>query len=526
MNRRTAVFFGAAALLIYLRLMYRVSYFPPFFEGEEAQSLDLAKSTCEYAAYTHSWWESVKGGVIEYNKGYAWALVPFYLHFGYDVRLITYILPVFFSIFLAGFFTLFRKAYPKSSLLSFAIVALYSVLCVCLRRYKWHSVIYLTAISVYLYFLPKYYDLGSAVRERCIKALALLLFAVSCYFYFGGFMYTVPFFILIVILGSKAQRRVELAAACVGMVAFLVFFAAIYNINDLWGLRIREEMAFVQKIFSHGGLDRRWWSIRDFFFTLYLSVPFLAMFAVGLVASVRRMWRGDRFALVNTVLFLYMWIFQVILEGVNNPDQLHWSMIPVLGVLLVGADVILVAIRDNVRGGSIIGALLVLLVGWHEMSYYLQVNRDAIYQPYIQDRNTMTQAALVLRMIKEDDSDSVQYYLPDPSVTSANGGFDYSVSLLRVDYAKALSRVVFFKSEEDLRKRLLVQRRDKWAVVYLSVDMKPDAKDAMDPAEAPLLGMSPEIIHPYADVYEIPFLVRKYRLRPGSSPVQALRGAT
>jgi len=96
---RTWVFFIGCAALIYLRLLYHSSFFPSFFEGEEAKSLDLAKSTYDFAQYTHSWWRSIKGGAIEYNKGYSWALLLFYLHFGYDVRLITYILPVFYGIF-------------------------------------------------------------------------------------------------------------------------------------------------------------------------------------------------------------------------------------------------------------------------------------------------------------------------------------------------------------------------------------------------------------------------------------------
>ncbi len=518
MKKRTALFFFAAAVLMYLRLMHQVSFFPPFFEGEEAQSLDLAKGTCEYAAYTHSWWASVKGGAIEYNKGYAWALVPFYLHYGYDVRLITYILPVFFSLFIAAFFTLFRKAYPRSSLLSFALLALYAVLCLCLRRYKWHTLTYLTAVSVYLYFLPKYCTGYSALAERLIKAVAVFLFAASCYFYFGGFLYAIPFFALIVMFSTKAQRKKEFELACLAFIAFVPFFVWIYNVNDLWGLRIREEMAFVQKLFSHAGLLRRWWSIRDFFYTLYLSVPFLGLFIAGVVASYRRIRRGDRFALVNATLFVGVWGLQVILEGVNNPDQLNWSMIPVMGVLLIGADALITTLRDRLKGGIVIAALLVILAGWNELRFYLPLNRDAIYQPYIHDRDTMTQAALVLRMINEDDSGAVQYYLPDPSVPTAEGGFNYSVSLIRVDYAPALKRVVFFKGEEDLRRRILSQPRNMWAVIYMSVDIKPDGSTAKDPIDVPLLGQMPEVIHPYEDVYRIPFLVRKFKLRPDQAP--------
>ena len=49
--------------------------------------------------------------------------------------------------------------------------------------------------------------------------------------------------------------------------------------------------------------------------------------------------------------------------------------------------------------------------------------QDAGYQSYIQTRNTRTQLSLVMRMIREDNSNSVQYYLPAASVPESRGGF-------------------------------------------------------------------------------------------------------
>ena len=151
------------------------------------------------------------------------------------------------------------------------------------------------------------------------------------------------------------------------------------------------------------------------------------------------------------------------------------------------------------------------------MDHYLVVNRDTPYQPYVQERNTMTQAALVLRMIRDDDSGSMRYYLPDPSVPEVQGGFNYGVNLNRVDFARALSRVVLFSSEGDLARKLAAQRDGLPAVAYLSVCTRPDpkdVKDAVDPLKAPLLGHDPEVIHPFEEVYRIRFLVRRFLLRP------------
>ena len=515
---RTWMFFGACALLVYLRLLYHGSFFPSFFEGEEAKSLDLAKATVDYAAFTHSWWQSLTGGATEYNKGYGLALAPFYMHYGYDVRIITYVLPVFFSIYCATFFTIYRKTYPKSSLLSFVLVALFSVLCLSLRRYKWHSITYLTAISVYVYFLPYFYGASTARRAKWLKVLSLFLFAFSTYFYFGCVIYALPFFGLIYYFNGRAQRRRELILLGVCGAAFLAMFDLSMKMNDLWEVRLYEELEYVFDDFTLRGLGDRWFATKSFFFTLDLSVPFLVLFVIGLVSSIRKMRRGDRFALVNTSLLLFLWALELSIQGLNNPDQLNWSMIPLLGVLLIGADEVLVALRDKLRWGAFIGALLVAVVGWHEMGHYLVINRDTPYQPFVQPRNTMAEAALMLMKIRDDDSGSVQYYLPDPSVPTAIGGFEYSVSLLRVDFKRALSKVILFKNEEDLREKLAAQPDKKLAVVYLSVGEIPAAKPpdpAIDPAEVPLLGQKPKIIHPYADIYGIEFMVREFRIPPG-----------
>ena len=75
----------------------------------------------------------------------------------------------------------------------------------------------------------------------------------------------------------------------------------------------------------------------------------------------------------------------------------------------------------------------------------------------------------------------------------------------RVDFAKALSKAVFFTSEEDLRKKIAAQKTNRWAIVYLGVDLKSDKKGAKDPVEGTLLGHAPEIVRPYEDIYGIGF---------------------
>jgi hypothetical protein len=512
---RTWIFFWATAVLIYLRLEYRAGYFPAFFEGEEGKVLDLAKATVEYAAYTHSLWTTFVGGIAEYNKGYTPFLIPFYLRFGYDVRLITWILPVFFSLFCATLFTIYRRAYPKSSLLSFVLAGFFSVLCLSLRRYKWHTLMYPAALSVYLFFLPQFQSGISRLRANFLKVVAVALWVACCYLYFGCFIYFIPFLVLQQVFNSKEQRKKGLVFASAGLVVFVLLFSAACYYDAVWRARITEEYHYVLADFSARGLEQRWWATRDFFFTLDLSTPYLVLFTLGALATYHRVRRGDRFALINGTLLACLWGFEVLIQGLNNLDQLNWSMIPLLGVILMGADEILIPLRERVRHGGVIGAILVLLVCYNEADHYLFVNRNTPYQPGVEPRNIMTQAALVLMMIRDDNSNSVQYYLPDPSLPESQGGFDYSVSLLRVDFKKALSKVIFYTSQDDLRAKVAVQPITKRAIAYLSVGEIPGGMNPVDQATQPLLGEQPDIIHPYADIYGIDYMVRRFALHPG-----------
>ncbi|HZZ19382.1 MAG TPA: hypothetical protein VFE25_08435, partial [Opitutaceae bacterium] len=172
----TCCFLLGTALLIYLRMMYHVTYFPAFFEGEESKVLDLAQGTVVFHDYFGSWWMCLTGGFIEYNKGFSWLFVPLYMVFGYDVRLIMFVMPAITGTLVAIFLTFYRKTHPRSSLFSFFLVAVFSLLCVCMRRYKWHPVAYMAAISVYLYFLPHFYKGAFFLGNKARRIVAVLIY--------------------------------------------------------------------------------------------------------------------------------------------------------------------------------------------------------------------------------------------------------------------------------------------------------------------------------------------------------------
>jgi len=125
-----------------------------------------------------------------------------------------------------------------------------------------------------------------------------------------------------------------------------------------------------------------------------------------------------------------------------------------------------------------------------------------------------------LRLIRDDRSGPVQYYLPAPGVPESRGGFPYDVCVERIDFAEAYERVIFFANEDDLRRKLSRQDPRKRAVAFLSVGYP--AEGAEDTLHQPLLGRGPEVIHPYEEIYRIPFLVRRFELAPGTVAGKAL----
>jgi len=510
----TLLFFIAVAVGFYIRMLYRTTYFPIFFEGEESKVLDLAKATVEFAAYMNSWWDAFTGGLIEYNKGFAWLLVPFYKLYGYDVRLMIYVLPVLYSVMIGAFFTIYRKAYPKSSVLSFVIVSMTAILCVSLRRYKWHTVAYVSALSIYVYFLPKFYSGATMMKDRTRTILSAVLFSLSCYLYFGSLIYALPFAILIVYFSSRKERRQEFLIAGLGLVAFGVMFYAAYHSTERWRVRVGEEISSLRGDFTYQGLQACWWATRDFFFTQDLTLPYLAIFAAGAVTSIQKIKAGDKFALVNTTLLACIWAFQAPIGGLNNPDQMNWSMIPLLGLLLTGADAIIAWIREKMRYGVIVSVVAAFVVCWVELDHYVILSRDAPYQEFVQDRNTRSQLELILWRIRDDDSEKVHYFLPDPSVPESKGGFDYKAALMRVDTRPIMGKATLFTDEADLRKKILALPDNRRAVVFLSVGFPPDS--GKDPIDGMLFDHAPELIHPLSNIYKVNFLVRKFEFLPSS----------
>jgi len=451
---------------------------------------------------------------MSYNKGYFLALAPLYAVFGYDARILSYGMPFFYAIDLATLFLLFRRARPGVSLLAFVLVAVMPVLADCLVRTKWHTIAYLPPLALLVFFLPEWDPgLGDLPRQAA-RWVGLGVFLLSCYLYFGCLLYGGPLALLLFLLWKRHPHRLPLAGGLGAAVAVAAFIVC-GRINDIWSGRIGEEWGYLKTLVTREGLAERWRYIRDFYLHV-LGGPYLVLYFTGLGVLLARARQGERFALIACVLYLPLWLFQLALEGPNNPDQLNWTMIGTLLVFLTGADTLVRLIRQRVPAGRWLVILLVGAVAWRELDRFPDYLRDYGNEFWTQIRDTKSQAALVLRLIQEDRTGQVRYFLPDRAVPEARGGFDYSLNLDRRDLAEGVARAHYFVDEADLRQKILAGPRRQWVVVYLSTVYPPaDAgKDGPDPALGGLLGFRPEWINPYQEIYRNPFLVRKFKIRP------------
>ncbi len=530
--QRTALLFLAAAGVLYARLLYQADYFPPFHGGEQEQPLIAAQGAFESARDTGSLKGVLVDGFGSYNKGYVWALMPLYGMFGYDTRILIYAMPVFFAAFLGAMFVLYRAAYPRASFLAYILVAVMAVLCDCLRRTKWHTISYLPPLAILVFFMPEWLP-GMAPRRRTAARLAGAGgFALACHLYFGCFLYAGPFLILAALLGRRAGwwergRRGALWAVGAFLGALAAAFAYFCNVNPVWSLRIRGEMDYLAGVLTRDGLMDRWTSLGDYYWRGMLSPPYLVIYIAGLAVLCSRARRRDAFAIIVLVMYGTLWAFHIVLEGVDNPDQLNWTMIPALLVILAGADFLVALVRRRVPWGGVLAFLLVLVVAWREVYRYPDYTRDYANEFWTQMRDPSSEAALVLRMVSEDRSGRVRYFLPSPSVPLLDGGFDYEFILGRADFAEGLSRVTFFNDEADLRRKILLGPRDRWAVVYLSAMYAPDGigLDHPETSRGRYLDMDPEVVSPYWDVYRDAFEIRKFKVRPAQLAPRPLAGS-
>lgn len=510
-------FFFFAAAVLYARFLFEHSYFPPFFEGEEGHILLGAQEVVEGAAAQGSWLGSFHGGALQYNKGFAWLFVPFYVAFAKNWDLLTIVFPALISLLVAGFFWLQRRASPWACLQSIIVVAALGIFVLSVRRYKWHPMAFVTALSLYGYFLPQLLPALAWARRWWVRPAAVLGLLVSCFLYYGCFIYILPFTALTVYFAPMADRRRWLRLT--GLIAIVLLAGAniAYHHNDLWQWRITCELSNTLELLSIKNIGWRLLSLRDFV-VLYLSPPYRLLFAAGIVASFLRAWRGETFAVVNSLTLLTLFIFLMAIAGFHNPDQLNWLMIPLLGLFVIGADALLRPLLRCVKGGVWLSwALVVIAVGF-ELHHYPEAVKMGFYQAHVQPRNARTQAALILRTILEDADPRHRYFLPDPSLPVSLTGLELTPSLSRTDYLAAFARITYFTSPADLHRKISALSPGDTPIAFMGTGESDSCLDNELVPGGRLLELPPQIIFPYLDVYRTEFPVRRYTFPTRGAP--------
>ena len=90
---------------------------------------------------------------------------------------------------------------------------------------------------------------------RWRKALALLLFVVSCYLFSGCFIYARMLLALLFFFSSRVDRRRELAVGAVCLVFFTAAFLFFYQATEPWRVRIGQELGSIAIGFTRRGLS-------------------------------------------------------------------------------------------------------------------------------------------------------------------------------------------------------------------------------------------------------------------------------
>jgi hypothetical protein len=501
------MWFVCAAALVLLRLEFRASYFPPYFYGEEAQILDTAAAIRESRNRGFSILHILEENAVEYNKGYSWIALPFFDRYGYDVRIIASIVPCMAAIACGGFLLLLRRNYPSKHLIVSSIVAIsLALFTLSVRRYKWHTVSYFTVLAVFCVLMPYYTrDLSERGKRWALGSGAVLLLA-SIFFYFGDVIYLVPLlFVLLVFEGKRIKGHWK--AALSTFTASVVATISVYAFSGVWRYRVNVSCGEILKLVQPQILAERWDTIKDFA-TGYLTLPVLLVFMGSLAILAAKAKRGDRFCFINLAVLVWTMVLQFLIEGLNNPDWLNWSMLPLWATLVIGGTSILEWCEERGRllGFTVSGAFVVIAAG--ELAHYPWLNSHARHQDYAVPSNTTSQAALVLRTISNDRAPEHIYYLPSIKWKEAEGGFDYGVNLLRVDYQRVLHKVRLVDNLAALEKAIREQPLGSVAIFWLGSPV-----GLADVGESPVIfGELPTVVYPFSEIYQVRYPVRKYTI--------------
>jgi hypothetical protein len=458
-----------------------------------------------------------------YNIGLGLLFYPVFEWLGYSTVLAKQLTILLWGAIVMALFVLFSRLYGGlNSPLIFVPAALFSWILPSLRTYTWHVGAAVAAVAVY-FLAAAVLSKGSGRTRGIYAAIGVVLYLVGLSAYHAAALFLPPLVLILAVSYAVGWRPDPVAGRIVLVCIPLLTAAAGYVVQQEVAapLRGRLEYEIVRK--EHTETWRWNWADNalrswDNFFYSFLaydaSLPVRVLFLTGLCLCIRS-FRTSVFKRITLVLFVVMYGVQWPLWGHGDWSQNCYTVIPILGILLVGLrglQSVLGAIKHRATYAAAVG-VLTAIIGVVEYEHYydaaLFYDRHYKQDPF----DTKTQLTMALRDAREalDEDEDIVIFMPTlhgqkQTVSYNAAGLEWrNPALIRV-----LEHVRFFNSHSDLATRVArVQARTGRRVrVYFglpSAESLAEAKRYMEglPGGAQLIQEEPyrDVMHPHIQLY-------------------------
>lgn len=496
--RWNAVFFIGVFALFLVRAGEYSDIFPVHHEGETNSAINGARLVAEH------------GPFAAYNTGFGLVFRPFFDTFGYNFLIARRLTIAVWGVSLVSLLVLYsglRRG--ANNLLLFVPPVFVAMILPSLRTYTWHAGAAVASVASFVLVAA----VASPARVRTRLALAatgLVLYSLGFTAYHAAVLY-LPLTLLIVgvgfVFGWRADRLALVLMA--GIIVVLAGSACLISAETAYPLagRIRDELFDSRPNWSKGANLLRSWD--NFFYSFLLhdaSFAVRLLFLTGLVGCVRA-FGTCLFARTSLVAFSVVYGMQLFLWGHSDWSQNCYTIVPILGILIVGLQG-LAGILGGLRPPwahalAVVIATAGISAGEYRHYFTAGLFNDRQYEqsPY----DTKIQLTLALR-----DARAASHAAPEdivfllPALDGPPQPVAYEAAGLEWKSPRArrmLDRVRYYSSPDDLARqvrdmRALSARRLR---VYFGLP-SPDALAIIDTYLAALPDASLVVREPYHDV--------------------------
>jgi hypothetical protein len=458
-----------------------------------------------------------------YNLGLGLLFYPLFEWLGYSTLLSKQLTILLWGTIVLALFVLFSRLHGGvNSPLIFIPAALFCWILPSLRTYTWHVGAAVAAVAVY-FLVAAIVTKGSARTRVVYAAIGVVLYLVGLSAYHAAVLFLPPLAVILVVSYAVGWRPDALAGrivlVCLPLLAGAAGFVLQQEVAAPLQGRLQYELAKKAHIetWRWNPADNALRSWDNFFYSFLArdaSPPMRVLFLTGICLCIRS-FRTSVFKRTTLLLFLILYGVQWPLWGHGDWSQNCYTVIPILGILLValrGLQNVLGLIRQRTAYAAAVG-VLTAGIGIAEYEHYFDAglfyDRHYKQDPY----DTKTQLTMALRDVVETrkEDDDVVFFMPTlhglkQPVSYNAQGLEWRNPRLR----QVLEHVRFFNSPADLAARVQrVQARTGRPVrVYFGVpsaDSLAEAKRYVEglPGGAQLIREEPyrDVMQPHIALY-------------------------